>query len=76
MSSIAGRNFTLEETIKLGAKGTKCRRHVGALRDHKKGFDLAVERKRLLDTGAIKYRKDDRLYRRMSRHQLFTLSPV
>jgi hypothetical protein len=30
----------------------------------KKGFDLVVERKHLLDTGAIKYRADDRLYRK------------
>jgi hypothetical protein len=31
---------------------------------HKKAFDLAVKRKRLLDTGTIKYRADDRLYRK------------
>ena len=30
----------------------------------KKAFDLAVKRKRLLDTGTIKYRADDRLYRK------------
>jgi hypothetical protein len=30
----------------------------------KKGFYLAVDRKRLLDTGTIKYRADDRLYRK------------
>ena len=30
----------------------------------RKGFDLAVERKPLLDTGAIKYRADDRLSRK------------
>ena len=30
----------------------------------KQGFDLAVQRKRLLDGGTIKYRADDRLYRR------------
>ena len=28
------------------------------------GFDLAVKRKRLLDGGTIKYRADDRLYRK------------
>jgi hypothetical protein len=31
---------------------------------NKNGFDLAVERKRLLDSGVIKYRADDRLYRK------------
>ena len=30
----------------------------------KKAFDLAVKRKRLLDTGTIKYRADDRPYRK------------
>ncbi len=30
----------------------------------KKAFDLAVKRKRLLDIGTIKYRADDRLYRK------------
>jgi hypothetical protein len=30
----------------------------------KAGFDLAVKRKRLLDGGTIKYRADDRLYRK------------
>ena len=30
----------------------------------KKAFDLVVERKRLLDSGAIKHRADDRLYRK------------
>ena len=30
----------------------------------KQGFDLAVKRKRLLDRGTIKYRADDRLYRK------------
>ena len=30
----------------------------------KAAFDLAVKRKRLLDGGTIKYRADDRLYRK------------
>src|SRR5437879_13859895 len=30
----------------------------------KEGFDLGVARKRLLDEGKIKYRADDRLYRK------------
>jgi len=30
----------------------------------KAGFDLVVKRKRLLDGGTIKYRADDRLYRK------------
>ena len=34
------------------------------MRSKKPAFDLAVKRKRLLDGGTIKYRADDRLYRK------------
>jgi hypothetical protein len=59
-----GRNFTLEETIKLGANVKNAVAMWGPYEIRQKGFDLAVERKRLLDRGTIKYRADDRLYRR------------
>jgi hypothetical protein len=59
-----GRNFTLEETIKLGANEKNAVAMWGPYEFDKKGFDLVVERKRLLDTGTIKYRADDRLYRK------------
>ena len=60
----AGRNFTLEETIKLGANEKNAVAMWGPYEIDKKAFDLAVKRKRLLDTGTIKYRADDRLYRK------------
>ena len=59
-----GRNFTLEETIKLGANEKNAFAMWGPYEIDKKAFDLAVKRKRLLDTGTIKYRADDRLYRK------------
>jgi hypothetical protein len=58
-----GRNFTLEETIKLGANVKNAVAMWGPYEIAQKGFDLAVKRKRLLDRGTIKYRADDRLYR-------------
>ena len=61
---LPGRNFTLEETIKLGANEKNAVAMWGPYEIDKKGFHLAVKRKRLLDTGTIKYRADDRLYRK------------
>ena len=61
---LPGRNFTLEETIKLAANERYAVGMWGPYEIDKKGFDLAVDRKRLLDTGTIKYRADDRLYRK------------
>jgi hypothetical protein len=59
-----GRNFSLEETVKL-AVDDKCAVAMwGPYEIDKKGFDLGVRRKRLLDGGTIKYRADDRLYRK------------
>jgi len=59
-----GRNFSLAETIKLavGDKVVVCM--WGPYEIRKGGFDLAVKRMRLLDKGTIKYRADDRLYRK------------
>jgi hypothetical protein len=59
-----GRNFTLEETIKLGANVKNAVVMWGPYEIHQKAFDLGVNRMRLLDKGTIKYRADDRLYRK------------
>ena len=37
---------------------------MGSVQIRKEGFDLGVRRKELLDKGTIKYRADDRLYRK------------
>ena len=59
-----GRNFTLEETIKLAVDAKNAVAMWGPYEINQVGFDLAVKRKRLLDGGTIKYRADDRLYRK------------
>src|SRR5258708_1678742 len=59
-----GRNFTLEETIKLAVDSKNAVAMWGPYEIKKAAFDLAVNRKRLLDGGTIKYRADDRLYRK------------
>jgi len=59
-----GRNFSLEETIKLAVNEKNAVAMWGPYEIAKQGFDLAVQRKRLLDGGTIKYRADDRLYRK------------
>lgn len=58
-----GRNFSLEETIKLAVDDKNAVAMWGPYEIAKQGFDLGVRRKRLLDGGTIKYRADDRLYR-------------
>jgi len=59
-----GRNFTLAETIKLAVDAKNAVAMWGPYEIRKEGFDLVVRRKRLLDGGTIKYRADDRLYRK------------
>jgi hypothetical protein len=59
-----GRNFSLAETIKLAVDAKNAVAMWGPYEISKKGFDLGVARKRLLDRGTIKYRADDRLYRK------------
>ena len=59
-----GRNFSLEETIKLAVNDKNAVAMWGPYEMAKPGFDLAVQRKHLLDGGTIEYRADDRLYRR------------
>ncbi len=59
-----GRNFTLAETIKLAVDARSAVAMWGPYEIDKAGFDLGVKRKQLLDSGRIKYRADDRLYRK------------
>jgi hypothetical protein len=59
-----GRNFTLEETIKLAVAQKNAVAMWGPYEIRQEGFDLGVKRKNLLDGGTIKYRADDRLYQK------------
>lgn len=59
-----GRNFTLEETIKLAVNAKNAVCMWGPYEISKAAFDLGVKRMRLLDGGTFKYRADDRLYRK------------
>lgn len=59
-----GRNFTLEETIKLAVAQKNAVAMWGPYEIQQGGFDLAVKRKNLLDGGTIMYRADDRLYQK------------
>ena len=59
-----GRNFTLEETIKLAVDAKNAVAMWGPYEIKQGGFDLAVKRKNLLDGGSIKYRADDRITRK------------
>jgi len=61
---LPGRNFSLEETIKLAADAKVAVAMGGPCEMNKTGFDLGIKRKRLLDGGSIKYRADDRLFRK------------
>ena len=59
-----GKNFTLEETIKLAVDQKNAVAMWGPYEINQIGFDLGVKRKHLLDGGTIKYRADDRLYQK------------
>jgi hypothetical protein len=59
-----GKNFKLEDTLKLGVNVKNAIGMWGPYEIKKQAFDLAVNRKRLLDGGTIRYRADDRLYRK------------
>jgi hypothetical protein len=59
-----GRDFKLDETIRLAVNDKNALCMWGPYEITKAGFDLAVKRLRLLDTGTIKYRADDRLTRK------------
>ena len=56
-----GRNCTLAETIKLAVDFKNAVAMWGPYEIKKEGFDLGVRRMRLLDSGTIRYRADDRL---------------
>jgi hypothetical protein len=59
-----GKNFKLKDTIKLAANAKNAVAMWGPYEIAKPGFDLGVKRMRLLDSGEIKYRADDRLYQK------------
>ena len=59
-----GRNFKLDETLKLAVNVKNGVGMWGPYEIKKEAFDLAVKRKELLDGGTIRYRADDRLYRK------------
>jgi hypothetical protein len=59
-----GRNFRLDETLKLAVKVKNAVGMWGPYEIKKEAFDLAVKRKHLLDGGTIRYRADDRLDRK------------
>jgi hypothetical protein len=59
-----GRNFRLDETLKLAVSVKNAVGMWGPYEIKKEAFDLGVKRKQLLDGGTIGYRADDRLYRK------------
>jgi hypothetical protein len=59
-----GRNFKLDETLKLAVNVKNAVGMWGPYEIKKEAFDLAVRRKHLLDGGTIDYRADDRLTRK------------
>ena len=59
-----GRDFRLDETLKLAVNVKNAVGMWGPYEIKKDAFDLAVKRKQLLDGGTIRYRADDRLYRK------------
>ena len=58
-----GRNFRLDETLKLAVDDKNAVGMWGPYETKKEAFDLAA-RKQLLDGGTIDFRADDRLYRK------------
>lgn len=59
-----GRNFRLDETLKLAVNVKNAVGMWGPYEIKKEAFDIGVKRKQLLDGGTIGYRADDRLYRK------------
>ncbi len=59
-----GRNFRLDQTLKLAMNDKNAVGMWGPYEIKKEAFNLAVKRKQLLDRGTIGYRADDRLYRK------------
>jgi len=61
---VVGRNFRLDETLKVALNDKSAVGLWGPYEIRKAGFDLGVNRKLLLDGGTIKYKADDRLTRK------------
>jgi hypothetical protein len=61
---VVGRNFRLEETLKVATNEKGSVGMWGPYEIRKEAFDLGVKRKLLLDGGTIKYKADDRLTRK------------
>jgi hypothetical protein len=59
-----GRDFRLDETLKLAVNVKNPVGMWGPYEIKKEAFDLGVKRKQLLDGGTIRYRADDRLTRK------------
>ena len=59
-----GHSFQLDETLKLAVNVKNAVAMWGPYEITKPAFDLAVKRMQLLNAGSIKYRADDRLYRK------------
>ena len=59
-----GRDFKLDETIKLAVNAKNAVCMWGPYEISKEAFDRGVKRLRLLNGGTIRYRADDRLYRK------------
>jgi len=59
-----GHNFNLQQTLHLASDAKLAVGMWGPYEIARPGFDLAVRRKQLLDSGKIKYRADDRLYQK------------
>lgn len=59
-----GKDFNLPDTIKLAVNAKVAVCMWGPYEITKAGFDLGVKRLRLLDAGSMKYRADDRGYRK------------
>ena len=59
-----GRDFTLAETLKLAVHLKNAVGMWGPYEIKKEAFDLGVRRMKLLNGGTIRYRADDRLYRK------------
>ena len=59
-----GKNFPLDATIKLAVGVKNAVAIWGPYEIKKGGFDLGIRRKKLLDSGRIRYRADDRVTRK------------
>jgi hypothetical protein len=59
-----GHSFSLEQTIKMAVGAKVAVGMWGPYEITKPAFDLGVKRMRLLNSGALKYRADDRGYRK------------